>query len=111
MTLTASTDQYAFQQAYVQLWHQYVRTTVGRIFVNNVVYAVKTPLPPHLERRVKLELKDAFDLKLNDTFDLDLKNASLLTDSEWKKLLDLYKTPETRKSFREKLVQKLKEKL
>jgi len=111
VTLTVSTEQETFQQAYVQLWYQYIRTTVGRIFVNNVVYAAEAPLPLHAQRRVKLDLKDAFDLKLNDTLALELKDAPVLRDSSWKKLLALYKTPETRKAFRGKLEEKLKEKL
>jgi DNA-directed RNA polymerase subunit beta' len=111
VTLTVSTEQEAFQQAYIQLWYQYIRTTVGRIFVNNVVYAAEAPLPLHAQRRVKLDLKDAFDLKLNDTLALELKDAPVLRDSSWKKLLALYKTTETRKAFRGKLEEKLKEKL
>jgi DNA-directed RNA polymerase subunit beta' len=111
VTLPVSTEQETFQQAYVQLWYQYIRTTVGRIFVNNIVYAAEAPLPLHAQRRVKLDLKDAFDLKLNDTLALELKDAPVLRDSSWKKLLALYKTPETRKAFRGKLEEKLKEKL
>ena len=111
VVFTGSTDQETFQQAYIQLWHHYVRTTVGRILVNNLVYAAEAPLPLHVQRRVKLDLKDAFDLKLNDTLAQELKEAPILRDSSWKKLLALYKTPETRKSFRGKLEEKLKEKL
>lgn len=111
VTLTASTDPDAFQEAYVQLWYQYVRTTAGRILVNNVVHAVEAPLPLHLQRRVKLDLKDAFDLKLNDAFALELKNAPLLQATSWKKLLELYKTPERREKFCTKLLEKDQEKV
>lgn len=112
VTLTASTDQYAFQEAYAQVWHHYVRTTAGRILVNTVVHASEAPLPHHLQRRIKLDLKDANDLKLNDTlaFARKLKDAPLLRDLSWKKLLALYKTPETREKFRAQLQAKIKSK-
>jgi DNA-directed RNA polymerase subunit beta' len=111
MTLTVSTEQETFQQAYVQLWYQYIRTTVGRIFVNNVVYAAEAPLPLHAQRRVNLDLKEAYGPKLNERLALELKDAPVLRNSSWKKLLALYKTPETRKSFRGKLEEALNKKL
>ena len=111
MTLIVSTEQETFQQAYAQLWYQYIRTTVGRIFVNNVVYAAEAPLPLHAQRRVNLDLKEAYGPKLNERLALELKDAPVLRNSSWKKLLALYKTPETRKSFRGKLEEALNKKL
>lgn len=58
VTFTPSTDHYSFQQAYAQLWHQYVRTTVGRVFVNNLVYEADKPLPLHLQQRLDMELQN-----------------------------------------------------
>ena len=110
VTLTVSTEQEAFQQAYVQLWYQYIRTTVGRIFVNNVVYTAKAPSPLHTQQQIK-DLRETYSVKLKESRALELKDATVLQDSSWKKILALYKTPEKRKSFRGKLEEGLKEKL